>query len=121
VPDRRHAPVDGRAYRCEHEPSFEVAGTRDFPAQGGKSGGCGIPFGHASAVELNFIVVNPLGTGYIRAAAYPGPIPNASIVHYSRTVPLKSSNGIAVPICRPDLGSCPDDLLVRAVNAPPTW
>jgi hypothetical protein len=97
--------------------SFLVAGAEGFPTQGGKSGGCGIPFGHASAVELNFIVVNPLGTCYIRAAAYPGPIPNASIVHYSKTVPLKSSNGIAVPICRPDLASCSDDLLVRAVTA----
>jgi hypothetical protein len=88
--------------------NFEVSGTTGFPAQGGNSGGCGIPFGHATAVIINFAAVAPTGTGTLRAWAVADPqppAPLAAVMNYSPAM-WALGNGVAVPLCDPAATSC---------------
>ena len=95
---------------------YKVTGP-DLSSQGGNPAGCNVPFGTASAAMINFVAVNPVGPGNLRAWAYrtpPGPPPNATVLNY--TSGFNIANGIAVPICDPQEAGqlCPSDLRVRA-------
>jgi hypothetical protein len=99
--------------------NFKVTGG-GHEEQGGSSQGCGIPVGRATAALINFVAVNPVGAGDIRAWAYsdpPAPPPSTSIVNYA-FIPdsgFNVANGIVVPICDPAHTSCPGfDLKVQA-------
>lgn len=88
--------------------NFVVAGTAGFPAQGGLSGGCGVPYGPATSVMINFAAVTPTGTGNIRAWAVASPQPAAPVaatMNFSPTL-VALANGVAVPICNPAVTSC---------------
>jgi hypothetical protein len=98
--------------------NFRVIGS-NLSSQGGSATGCGIPDpGPATAAIINFVAVNPVGAGNLRAWAYSTPQvgpPNASILNYAAVPGLNIANGIAVPICDPaQSGPCPDDLRVQA-------
>lgn len=73
--------------------SYEVRGTTGFVPQGGKSGGCGIPTA-ATAVTFTVTVVNPEGSGFLRAWPQGQSEPNATLMNYvggvsqSTTAPL---------------------------------
>ncbi len=88
--------------------NFLVTGTTGFATQGGNVGGCGIPFGPATSVIINFAAVNPAGPGNLRAWAVANPQPAsplATVLNYS-SVLHALANGIAVPICDPAVTSC---------------
>jgi hypothetical protein len=95
---------------------FQVAGVTQFPAQGGKEGGCGIPAGTATpmapAVVFNFVAVGPLGPGHLEAWAYGQPVPTASVINYAAVPGLNIANGVVVPIAGTNL--VPADLHIRA-------
>jgi alpha-tubulin suppressor-like RCC1 family protein len=60
----------------------QVDGTgNSFTTQGGTAGGCGLPEA-VSAVEISVTVVDPIGTGYLRAHAANAPVPTATFVNY---------------------------------------
>lgn len=61
--------------------SYEVRGTTGFVPQGGKSGGCGIPT-YATAVTFTVTVVNPVGSGFLRAWPQGLSEPNATLMNY---------------------------------------
>jgi hypothetical protein len=95
---------------------FRVTGG-DLSPQGGNLAGCGVPTGPATAAIVNFVAVNPVGAGDLRAWAYSTPPvapPGASILNYASVVGLNIANGIAVPICNPALSACTYDLRVQA-------
>ena len=98
--------------------NFVVAGTTGFPAQGGTSGGCGIPEGPATSVIINLTVVNMTGSGNLRAwavATPQPPAPNAAILTYGVVTGLGAlANGIAVPICNLSANPCSSDLRLQA-------
>ncbi|HEX5758084.1 MAG TPA: hypothetical protein VF121_02720 [Thermoanaerobaculia bacterium] len=81
---------------------FEVAGTANFPAQGGTAGGCGVPLGAttplAAAAVLNFVAVGPAGPGHMTAWEFGQPIPGASTINYAAVPGLNIANGVIVPI-----------------------
>jgi hypothetical protein len=96
---------------------YRVAGTAGFDAQGGKSGGCGIPIGAstplAAAVMLNFVAVQPEGSGDLRSWPFGQSVPLAAVLTYDNLGPFFSiSNGIVVPIT--GVNSVAADLSVRA-------
>jgi hypothetical protein len=97
--------------------NFIVASNSGFPIQGGKSGGCGIPLGPATAVIINFAAVAPTGTGTLRAWAVADPqpaAPLAAVMNYSPAM-WALGNGVAVPICDPAATICGDgDLRLQA-------
>lgn len=99
-----------------------VAGTLNFPAQGGFLGGCGVPVGATSAI-INFVTVTPAGPGNIRAwAVTPGgmqlPAPLAAVINYGVVTGLAAiANGVAVPLCNPAAGACSSDLRLQADNS----
>jgi hypothetical protein len=84
----------------------------NLSAQGGADAGCGIPL-EAVAAMLNFVAVNPTGTGLITAWAHPLPMPGVSILNYGVVAGLPAiANGIAVPICDTSTDSCLADFRV---------
>ncbi|CAB4744775.1 MAG: hypothetical protein F2694_06645 [Actinobacteria bacterium] len=79
---------------------FQVAGSgANFVAQGGTSGGCGIPDG-VGAAEISVTVVAPVGNGYLRVGPNDGSDPAATFLAYNSgvgitntgTVPLDATN-----------------------------
>jgi hypothetical protein len=96
---------------------YQVAGVTEFDPQGGNLGGCGVPSGgaepNAAAVVINFVAVQPNGSGNLRAWAYGTEVPLAAVITYDNLGPFSSlSNGIIVPIAGTNL--VPADLSVRA-------
>jgi hypothetical protein len=91
--------------------AFRVTGI-DFTGQGGAAAGCNVPFGPAAAALINFVAVNPVGAGNLRAWSYEDPIPTASILNY--TSGFNIANAVVVPICGLPIGSCPSDFRVQA-------
>ena len=95
---------------------FRVTGT-GLQGQGGSPAGCNVPIGPATSVIINFVAVNPVGPGNLRAWAYTEPAlapPNASIVNYTSVPGLNIANGIAVPTCDATTTTCSFDLKVQA-------
>ena len=78
-----------------------------FTDQGGFAGSCGVPFGPATSVFINFVAVSPAGAGNLRAFVFGAGAPNASIINYSNVPGLNIANGLAVPICNPAVSGCP--------------
>jgi len=94
--------------------NFVVGGSVGFAAQGGNPAGCSVPLGPATAAVVNFVAVNPSGPGNLRAWAYGGTVPNASIINYA-AVGMNIANAVVVPICDFSGASCtPADLTVQA-------
>ncbi len=63
--------------------SFQIAGSgSEFAAQGGKSGGCGIPDG-ALAVEMSVTAVSPTRDGFFRAWPAGVTPPQATFLNYT--------------------------------------
>jgi hypothetical protein len=98
--------------------TFHVVGsTSNFGGQGGKAGGCGIPgflapsLPQVQAVMFNFVAVDVLGAGDLRAWATDHTIPFASILNYAAVPGLNLANGIIVPV-RQDLEG--SDISVQA-------
>jgi hypothetical protein len=95
---------------------FQVSGITEFPPQGGKTGGCGIPDNDqevAAAVMINFFAVTPEGSGNFRAWAYGQPVPLAAAITYDNLGPFFSiANGLIVPITGGP--SVPANMQVRA-------
>jgi hypothetical protein len=89
-----------------------------YGGQGGSPGSCGIPFGPATAVLINFVAVDSLGLGDFRAWAFPAAAPFASILNYQAVPSLNLANGIIVPICDPAVSVCNFDISMLADGAP---
>lgn len=70
--------------------------TGDTPAQGGTQGGCGIPH-EATAVQMNFVIVDPLGTGSIKLWAPSSAEPQGLMAYQSGTISFWNGSG-TVPI-----------------------
>jgi hypothetical protein len=97
---------------------------RDFRAtgaglqgQGGSVAGCNVPFGTATAAAVNFVAVNPVGPGNLRAWAYdtpPPPPPAASILNYQSIPGFNIANELIVPLCTGTPVDCPFDFRVQA-------
>jgi hypothetical protein len=98
--------------------AFHVVGTvNDFAGQGGSAGGCGIPGYDGSSprvtgVMFNFVAVNPLGAGNLRAWPSNQQVPNAAVVNYAAVPGLNIANGIAVAVSQDAVEG--DDLTLRA-------
>ena len=100
--------------------NFRVTGA-NFAPQGGSAKGCGVP-PEARAAMIHFVAVKPAGAGHLIAWAYtnpPQPPPLASILNYNKVAGVNAlSNGIAVPLCDPELSTtCDFDLRVQANGA----
>jgi hypothetical protein len=93
--------------------SFLVRSAGGFASQGGSATDCGIP-ATASAVEMNFVAVGPAGAGDLRVAAFPGALPNASVLNYASVPGLNIANGIAQPVCVTGAVPCAKDITVHA-------
>ncbi|HEX6739391.1 MAG TPA: hypothetical protein VF310_14030, partial [Vicinamibacteria bacterium] len=100
--------------------SFRVTAS-DLSDQGGSATGCNVPPGRATVAFVNFVAVNAVGAGNLRAWAYhtpPLPAPNSSVLNYA-AIPgagLNVANAIAIPICDPSQPGqdCPLDFRVQA-------
>jgi hypothetical protein len=92
--------------------SFLVRSAGGFASQGGSATDCGIP-ATASAVEMNFVAVAPAGPGDLRVAAFPGALPNASVLNYASVPGLNIANGIAQPVCVNGAVACAKDITVH--------
>jgi hypothetical protein len=96
--------------------AFDVVGSTNFAAQGGKEGGCGLPEGAsvpvAAAAVINFVAVGPAGPGHLEAWEFGQPIPTASVINYSNVPGLNIANGVVVPIA--GVATLEKDLNVRA-------
>jgi hypothetical protein len=101
--------------------NFVVAGSGNMSGQGGSATGCGVPFGPATAVMLNFTAVGAAGAGNLRGYAFATPappFPNASLVNYGIVSGLNAiANGVVVPICDVTVTSCTSDLIIRVANS----
>ena len=75
--------------------TFYVGGTAGFPAQGGHSGGCGIPVG-ASSIAASIGVTNTRGDGYL--SAWPANLtrPLASNLNYTSGQTIASGGTITI-------------------------
>jgi hypothetical protein len=74
---------------------FQVAGTSNFPAQGGNSGGCGVPTS-ATAVAATVVAVNEAGPGFLVTWPTGSPQSNSSFMNYANTNLV--SSGAQIPI-----------------------
>ena len=86
--------IAGGALSDGTQRNFRVRGAANFPGQGGKAGGCGIPAG-ATAVMATFKSVESSAVGYLRAWSYGGSQPNATTLTYPA---LAIGDGVAVPL-----------------------
>jgi len=107
VVDTRKAvgPIGNEAAR-----SYYVSGTSGHSAQGGKSGGCGVPVG-AVGVTATLTAVTPTHGGFLRAWAAGGTEPGATLLNYSDD---STSTGTSVQV-RSGFGK---DLAVKNYGGP---
>jgi len=89
-------PVQGGAGVFASNEIRTITVTGDTPAQGGTPGGCGIPH-TASAVQLNFVIVDPLGTGSIKLWAPSSAEPQGLLAYQSGLISFWNGSG-TVPI-----------------------
>jgi hypothetical protein len=107
------------AFAPQEVRSFHIAGAAaDFPAQGGTSGGCGVPGWSggtpvALAVFINYVAIAPQGSGQIKAWAFDRTEPaEGALVNYQTLSPrLDNSNGAVTELRRDSEGP---DITVRA-------
>jgi len=94
--------------------NFLAAGS-GFSGQGGITGSCGIPFGPATAVVINFVAVTPTAPGDLRVYPFGGSLPLASIINY---IPNQNvANGVPTTICNPAVSACSSDITILAEAA----
>jgi len=99
-----------------------IAAGGPFTSQGGSNSDCGVPFGPATAVQVNLIAVNPVGGGDLRAFPFGATVPLASVVNYANVQDshgigsLNIANDIILKICDPSVSSCSLDITVQADN-----
>ena len=103
----------GGALAMGQSRDFWVAGS-DYSPQGGSATGCGVPFGPATAVMINFVAVAPTGLGYLSVTPYGTPMPTASIINFTRGVNL--ANELTVALCNPSVTTCTYDITMKAGN-----
>jgi hypothetical protein len=89
--------------------NFKATGSTSFTAQGGTSGGCGVPSG-ATAIVASFKSVDSTGEGYLRAWAWSTSEPAASTLTFDG---LNVGDGVTVPITSPGASH----FSVKAYNA----
>ncbi|MCB0977641.1 MAG: hypothetical protein KDB02_09300 [Acidimicrobiales bacterium] len=90
---------------------FRVTGTDDMAPQGGIASGCGVPV-TATAVEATISVVDPAGTGYLRAWPADGPAPTATVANFHRRVNVSNTGAATIAI---DSGTA--DIAVRSYGS----
>ena len=74
---------------------------------------CGIPSGATKAVSINIAATNAVGTGNLRAFAWPGAVPSTAILNYGMVPGLTAiGNAANVPICDADVHACSWDLSI---------
>lgn len=76
--------------------TYVVGGTTGFPAQGGNSGGCGIPLA-ATAIAANIQANSPSGNGYVRA--WPASVatePNATVMSYPNGIGITGASILSI-------------------------
>ena len=80
---------------------FQVAGSgANFVAQGGTSGGCGIPDG-VGAAEISVTVVAPVGNGYLRVGPNDGSDPAATFLAYNSGVGITNTGTVPLDVTNP--------------------
>jgi hypothetical protein len=85
--------------------NFKVRSATGFANQGGSATDCGVA-ASATSVMLNLVSVGPAGPGDLRAVAFGGTLPAASVLNYSNLPSLNIANGIALPVCNPATATC---------------
>lgn len=97
------------------------AAVNNYSTQGGSATTCGIPFGPATAVVVNVVAVNPAAAGDLRAFAFGGTLPTASIINYAKVNDVTSggllniANAFTLKICDPAVVTCPtSDFTIQA-------
>ena len=90
--------------------NFLIKGSTGIAAQGGNSGGCGVPEG-ALAAELTIISASASGPGLLRAYPFGG-VPTATILAYQSGANLLNTGTLA--LCD---GDCDSDLTIRSYQA----
>ena len=103
----------GGALAMGQSRDFLVAWT-NYSSQGGSATGCGVPFGPATAVMINFVAVAPTGLGYLSVTPYGTPMPTASIINFTRGLNL--ANELTVALCDPSVTTCTKDITMKAGN-----
>jgi hypothetical protein len=78
------------------------------------AGACGVPFGPATAVAINFVAVTPAGPGNLRVTPFGTAMPVASVINYAAVPGLNIANGIDAKICDPSVSACAADITVQA-------
>jgi hypothetical protein len=73
--------LGGGRFAANTTRNFVVSGTAGFPAQGGKSGGCGIP-AYADAIAASMTANTPTVRGYMRAYPAGTAEPTATVLTY---------------------------------------
>jgi hypothetical protein len=95
--------------------SFQVAGVTEFGAQGGNTGGCGVPAGGtepvAAAVMMNIVAVNVTGKGNLATWPYSQSEPLATSINF-KNIDMNVANGLIVPI--DGTNQVPADLNIKA-------
>lgn len=88
------------------ERAFFVTGAGDgaMVLQGGTANGCGIPYGEATAVHINLLLVSPLGESFMTAWPYSTPRPFVSVMNWYSGANLRA-NAVTVPLCNPAVSS----------------
>src|SRR5688572_11683444 len=120
--DTRPAQGGTGAFAAEEERSFHIVGsTATFPAQGGTSGGCGVPGWSggqpvAKTIFINYVAIDPQGGGQIKAWAADKTEPaQGGLVNYQKlTPPMNNSNGVVTELRQDAEGL---DIKVRARSA----
>jgi len=89
--------------------SLLAQGEGGFGDQGGRQGGCGIPFA-ATAIQATITAVGATGNGFLKAYPFESHRPTATFMNYTHAFNVSGSG--SVQICR----STPDDLTVCPRN-----
>lgn len=93
-------------------PFYATGGS--YASQGGFNGSCGVPFGSAKAVVINFVAVGGTGTGNLGVTPYGTPFTNTAILNWNASTADALANGLTVAICNPSTTSCPFDFSIIA-------
>lgn len=94
--------------------SFVVSSTTGFPAQGGKSGGCGLP-ASATSVSISMVAVGPGHSGYLSAWPAGTAKPSASVLNYPAVA--DTSTGLTITI-KPNVAAGAAQLSVFTSGGP---
>jgi hypothetical protein len=88
--------VAGGAFVDREIRGYAISGSGSvFAAQGGRSGGCGVPDG-ASAVEASVTAVSPSSSGFFRAYPADGSMPNATFLNYASGQGITNTGAVAL-------------------------